>query len=358
MRLVWGTVVKVTGERPGLQRLAVRLDGSSDLETAIGYPALSGECAAGERVLLNTTAVDLGLGTGGAHFVVARDGEGAVLDDPAPGHIMKLRYTPLQRDVLAAEESVSPHAAALAAAHSVHGMPVVCCGLHSQLLPVAAAIKSVRPEARIAYVMTDEASLPLPLSDLVADMCGAGLLDETITAGQAFGGGLECVTLHSALLAAWHVADADVAIVAIGPGVTGTSTTFGHGGVAQGEAVNAVAALDGQAVAVLRLSHADARERHHGLSHHSAVALGSVALARALIAVPVLPVEQAASVAEALRASGLTERHDCIEVSVGALPDSRGIPYRSMGRTAEDDPAFFLAGAAAGLVAAERLRPR
>lgn len=350
MRLVWAEVVRIAEERPGIQRLVVLLDGAS--AAAICYPGLSGTCVAGDRVLLNTTAVDLALGTGGAHFVVARDVPAQALDDPSPGHVMKLRYTPLQRDVLAVEESASEYADIMADASELGGMPVVCCGLHSQVLPAVASIKQYDASLRVVYVMTDGASLPLALSDAVADMRRVGLLDATITAGQAFGGDFEAVTLHSALLAARHAAAADIAIVALGPGITGTATPFGHGGVAAGEAVNAVSSLGGRPVAVLRLSFADARERHHGVSHHSLVALGRVALAPAVVAVPTLPATHAEGVEFALERAGIWQRHSRVDVDVAGMPDTRGVPLRSMGRSATDDPVFFAAACAGGIVAA------
>src|SRR6185295_756186 len=74
---------------------------------------------------------------------------------------------------------------------------------------------------------------------------------------------------HTALLAARLVVGADVAVLAQGPGNLCTGTRWGFSGVAAGEAVNAVAALRGRPVAALRVSEADARERHRGVSHHS-----------------------------------------------------------------------------------------
>ncbi|MBA4371109.1 MAG: DUF3866 domain-containing protein, partial [Coriobacteriaceae bacterium] len=140
MRLVWGTVSAVVGEEPGLQRLEVALRQGTG--PALCYPHLSGACAVGERVLLNTTAVDLALGTGGVHFVVARETADAALDEASDGRIMKLRYTPLQLDVASVEEQHSPHHAVMRDATDLGGMPVVCCGLHSQLPLVAAAVKT------------------------------------------------------------------------------------------------------------------------------------------------------------------------------------------------------------------------
>jgi hypothetical protein len=360
VRTVWGTVLAVEGERAGLQRLRVQVDGE-DAAPALNYPSLSGSCRTGDRVLLNTTAVDLGLGTGGSHLVVTRTSgaspaEGVSFSDPSGGHVMKLRYTPLQRDVLAVESQESPHHAALEEADDVAGMPVVCCGLHSQLPLVAAAVKRARPGARVAWCMTDGAALPLAVSDLVPACAAAGLVDLTVTCGQAFGGDLEAVTLHSGLVAAHLIGAADVAITGMGPGVVGTGTVLGHGGVAQGEALNAAAAVGGRGVAALRVSFADERERHRGVSHHTLVALSRIALARSTVAVPRLPETELAQVESDLASAGVWDLHERADAGDGyALPDTRGVECRSMGRTPADDPAFFAAAAAAGTVAAEML---
>jgi hypothetical protein len=360
VRLAWGEVVEVAEEREGLQRLVVTLDDGS-AGVAVCYPALAGRCFAGDRVLLNTTAVDMALGTGGLHFVVTRAGEpgtapdGVQLEAPSGGHIMKLRYTPLQRDVVCAEAQEGPRHADLERATDVGGMPVVCCGLHSQVPLVAAAIKAEAPDARVAYVMTDGAALPLALSELVPACVSSGLIDTTVTCGQAFGGAIESVTLHSGLIAARIVGEADVVVVAIGPGIVGTGTVFGHGGVAQGEAVNAVGAVGGRPVAVLRLSFADDRSRHRGVSHHTLSALGRVAFARASVAVPTLPPEQAGVLEGALADARVWDRHGRADVEARPLPDMRGVRVRTMGRSASDDPAFFAAAAAAGTVAGRLL---
>lgn len=347
MRLVWGTVARVAEDGADLQRLRVLLDGATRDSSAICYPALAGRCREGERVLLNTTAVDLALGTGGDHYVVARSGEGGTqVERASGGHIMKLRYTPLQTDVLAVEEEASPHHEVMREATSLDGMPVVCCSLHSQMPLVASALKERAAEGvRVAYVMTDQAALPIALSGLVKGCRERGLIDTTITCGQSFGGDLEAVNLHSALLAARHVARADAAIVAIGPGVVGTGTSFGHGGVAQGEAVNAAAVLGGRAVVALRISFADPRGRHQGVSHHSLTAL-RVALAPAVVPVPDLGPDLR-KVEVDLRDAGVWDRHVRVDVA-GTAPDLLGLRVTTMGRTAEQDPAFFAAAAGAG----------
>ncbi len=353
MRLVWGTVEVAPPAESGSQRVSVLLDGADAPSPAVVYLALGGACAVGDRVLCNTTAMDLGLGTGGEHFVVARAGEGVGFEDRVAGHIMKLRYTPLQRDVTVVEEPASGHHDVMAEARTLGGMPVVCCGLHSQIALVAAAIKERSPALRVAYVMTDEAALPLAVSRLVPQLTAAGLLDATITCGQAFGGQTEAVNLYSALLAARHVLEADVTIVAIGPGIPGTATPFGHSGVAQGQALNAASALEGTPVAVLRLSFADERPRHVPVSHQTLTALGAVTLAPVLVAVPDLPDPLGPAVDAALDAAGIWTRHQRRQVRFGTLPDTHGVQTRTMGRTADDDPAFFYAAAAGGVLAAD-----
>src|SRR5688500_4627906 len=216
-----GSVTELRSERAGLQRVRVDL-GDDQPARAYVLTQLTGPVAVGDRVVCNTTAVELGLGTGGWHVVhwnLARD----AWREAGPGHILKVRYTSLQADVGSAEE----HEATLADVTEVGGMPVVAAGLHSQVPAVAAAFKDAAPGARLAYVMTDGAGLPLALSDLVASLTDRDLIDATVTCGQAFGGDYEAVSLHSALAIARHVAGADAVVVAMGPGVAGTGTRLG-----------------------------------------------------------------------------------------------------------------------------------
>jgi hypothetical protein len=347
MRLSWATVVSVERVEEGLQRLDVELDDGAR-GRAIGYPALSSWCHAGDRVLLNTTAVDLALGTGGSHFVVARLGgaAGVAVDAPSGGHIMKLRYTPMQLDVVSVESPESPHHETMRSATNLDGMPVVCCGLHSQVPLVAAAVKKADPALRVAYCMTDQAALSLHLSDLMRASVEAGLVDATVTCGQSFGGELEAVNLHSG---------ADVAIAAIGPGVVGTGTPFGHGGVGQGEAINAAGVLGGRPVACLRVSFADLRARHRGVSHHSLVALSRVACMPAIVAIPALADEFLDAIDEQLHSAGVWNLHRRADAECTALDSAslKGVDVRSMGRGPEDDPAFFAAAFAAGEIASK-----
>lgn len=344
-----GTVRTVRREWPGAVELDVDVDGVP--QCALAYPRLVGRPEAGDRVLLNTTALELGLGTGGSALVVAVP-DRLPPDPDGPGHLVKARYTPLQAVVLGVDEPASPHHEVIAAATSLDAMPVVIADLHSALPAVVAGVRYDRPETRIAYVMTDGGALPLWYSRTVPAL--AGLLCGTVTVGQALGGDLEAVTLHTGLLAARHVLSADIAVVTQGPGNLGTATPWGFSGVAAGEAVNAVAALAGRAVAALRLSDADPRERHRAVSHHSVTAYGRVALASAEVVLPrELPGELAAAVDAAVEP--LRKRHELVSVDVTGLDEAlRALPVElsTMGRSLDEDFYYFLGCAAAGRRAA------
>jgi len=352
-----GTVSGTRRQWPGAVELDVSVDGNP--VRALAYPALTGFPRAGDRVLLNTTALDLGLGSGGYALVVAIPDR--LPPDPAlGGHLVKARYTPLQVTVAGADEQGSPYHDILRDADDIGGMPVVVADLHSALAAVLAGVfdeaeragdagdeQSRRP--RVVYVMQDGGALPAWFSRTCAALKEAGWLEATVTTGQAFGGDLETVTVHTGLLAARHVLAADIAVVAQGPGNLGTGTRWGYSGVAAGEAVNAVAALGGRAVACLRLSEADPRDRHRGISHHSLTAYGRVALARADVVVPGLPGQFGAQVAA--EAAALGARHAVVTVSVDGLEAAlQGSPARlaTMGRGLAEDLAYFLAAAAAG----------
>jgi hypothetical protein len=355
-----GVVVGIGDRRPGAVALDVEVDGGR--APALAYPALVGDVVVGDRVVLNTTAVDLGLGTGGFHLVVAVEG-GAPSDVAHTGRVMKARYLPDQVAVRTVEET---HADALEAARGLGGVPVVAAPLHSMVAPIAAGAKA-SAKTRIVYVMTDGAALHGRLSRLVPALRAAGLLDGFVTAGQAFGGELEAVSVWSGLLAAVVVLGAEVVVVADGPGNLGTATTWGVSALANGHALDAAETLGGRPVAALRISFADARERHRVVSHHSLTILADVCRVAANVAVPFLrDEERRTAVWDALRARKLEEKHQLVEVDGRAAVDElerRDVAVTSMGRSPADDPEFFLSAGAAGVLAgrmaanARRYRP-
>jgi hypothetical protein len=143
-------------------------------------------------------------------------------------------------------------------------------------------------------------------------------------------------------------------------------TLYGHGGIAALENAHAALALGLPTLISPRLSSADPRERHRGLSHHTATVLE---LLLASVRIPVPEIELAGwptggegggvdmpSVLDALHRV-CDDRHDVeVEpVDLGAYQSS-GLPTRTMGRTLAEDPLFFAAPLAAGRALAAAAR--
>jgi hypothetical protein len=345
-----GVVEQIVREREGVQYLQVRTD--TGLRPALNYITLTGRLQPGERVLLNTTATTLNLGTGGYDFVMAVLSDMSDMSDRSDmlereQLLIRLRYTPLQFAALAAE-CCHP------TGDTLQQMPVIAILLHSHLAPVVGAIRYASPDSRIVYIMTDSASLALGFSEVVSWLKAQGWLSGTITIGQAFGGDMEAVNLYSALLLACHALRADYVVVGQGPGNLGTGTRWGFSGIDQGLALNAAYTLGGQPIAALRLSFGDPRERHQGVSHHSLTILSRVALVPCHVPLPILPDEQMERVLAALQGAGIPNRHTLHLVEATAAFEwlcGQGAPLATMGRDAQHERAYFLSGCAAGLLA-------
>lgn len=349
-----GKVIKVLKRRTNLTEILVEVEGF--LEKAINYDDLTGEIREGAEVILNTTALRLALGTGGRHFVMHVLGK-ENLDISSLGHIMKLRYTPWQIKCLAVEEKNSFYREKMEQFTNLGGMPVVIAPLHSLVpLIVAAFQQALGGKGKVAYLMTDGAALPLAFSELVYQLQGQGLIQKTITVGHAFGGDLEAVNIYTGLIAAYQVAEADMAVVAMGPGIVGTGSQYGFTGIEQGEIVNSVNILGGRPIAVPRLSFADTRERHQGISHHTLTSLGKIALTPALLPLPKLEKIKMELLQRQLSEADIFQKHQVIEIEDTSqalqLLEQLGIRVTTMGRGPEEEKEFFQAGAVAGLLAA------
>jgi hypothetical protein len=146
-----------------------------------------------------------------------------------------------------------------------------------------------------------------------------------------------CVSVASALL--WCAGSGMEAIVcSIGPGVVGTNSRMGHGGVAAAEAANATSALGGTPILAPRLSDADKRGRHRGVSHHTLAAI-ELSLGAVKIAWPAgRPIPSEVETVEEVDVSGWEET-------------CAALPLAHMGRGPAEDPAFFAAAFAAGRLA-------
>ncbi len=337
--LHWGRVKKVINVRSHKWILLVDVDGKD--ERAVLYPRLTGEVKKGDYVLLNTTAVELKLGTGGYHFVLVVDG-GEEKTQSLPGHIMKLRYTPYQIKVLAREEKRN---------FVDHSHPIVIAILLHSMLPAVACILKYHEENRVAFVMTDGGALPLWFSDTVYKLEKRGMIQTTITTGHSFGGREEAVNIYSGLLTAAETCN--VIIAGPGPGHVGTNNKWGFTGLQQGEILNAAGTLGYQGIGIPRISFADKRKRHYGISHHSITSLGKVCRDRVKIFLPQLAENKNMIIRE--QAKALKDKEIIFLETEGMMPvleQNRDI-MSTMGRELSDDPEYFLTCAAGGLGAAK-----
>ena len=320
-----GAVTAVTERHEGLVRLEV------DGRPCVAYPGLTGPVALGDEVLVNVEAVELRLGSGGFDVLYANLTRGLELAVEPRTHVMKLPYTPLQHAVRHAEEDGGR-------LESLGGLPVVCCSLHSQVAPACAGLGSGR---RIAYLQVPGGALPVSLSDTVRALRARELIEATVAVGACIEGDVACVSVAAALV--WTAEEGfDAAVCAIGPGIVGTASPWGHGGLGVAEAVLSARALGGRPVLAVRYSEGDPRERHRGLSHHT----------RAVLAL--------AGGAEIGWPDGLARPDGLnavtsVDVS-GWEGACAGLPLTHMGRTPDDDPWFFAVAFAAGRLASGYLR--
>jgi len=315
-----GKVTAIAEQHEGLVRCEV------EGEPCIAYPDLTGAVALGDDVIVNVQARELGLGSGGFDVLHVNLTRGLELAPAPEAHVMKLPYTPLQHAARHLEEDFT-------LPDELGGLPVVCCTLHSQLAPVCAALAGLR----VAYVQLAGGALPIALSDTVRALRARELLNTTLSAGSCFGSDLECVTVASAL--AWSAGEElDAVVCSIGPGIVGTSSRLGHGGLATAEAANTATALGGSPVLAVRVSSGDERARHRGVSHHTR-AVFELCLGEVSVAWPA-----------GLDAPDWLDRRRELDVSEWRAACD-GLPLDHMGRGPDDDPWFFASAFAAGKLA-------
>jgi hypothetical protein len=321
-----GRITAVVERMEGLSRLEV------DGEPCVAYPRLTGPVALGDEVIVNTQARELELGSGGFDVLYVNLTRGLDLLPENGAHVMKLPYTPGQNARRHAEERRT-------LPETLAGLPVLCCSLHSQVVPVCAGIG---PGKRVAYVQLAGGALPVSLSDALRALRELGHVEAAIAVGACLDGDVECVSAASALLYA-AAERFDVVVCAIGPGIIGTASKFGHGGLAAADAANAAAALNGMPILAIRTSEGDRRERHQGVSHHARAVL-ELCLGEVIVPWP----------AGYEAPSWLEPR---VEIDVSGWEEAcGGLPLAHMGRGPQEDPLFFAAAFAAGRVAADHVR--
>ena len=350
MRLALRRGVVASIERDGGATVELTVLVDRERRSAIADRGLTGEVEPGDEVVVNTLALDLGLGSGGfdvVHVNLTRGLGGGAEAAGAGGEearAVKLNYTSLQHAVDGVEASGPP----VEAAPQLSGRPVAVLALHGQLEPVAWAAAERRPGTRVGYVQTVGGALPGGISRAVGELRARGLLAGHVTAGQAFGGEYEAVTVAGALAAGLDGLGWDAAIIGPGPGIAGTGSPLGHGGLAALDSTHVSLSLGARTVLVPRMSSGDRRVRHRGLSHHSATVLGLL-LRSVAVAVP-------SALPDGLERGEALARH----VLAPAVPDlegyrASGLSIRTMGRSIDEDELFFRAALAGGAVLGEEL---
>jgi hypothetical protein len=366
------------------QRLVIELATGIDADAgkrreAIADVALVGRAEVGDEVIVNVQALDLGLGSGGfdvVHVNLTRGLDGGGDSSPGRAHVMKLNYTSLQHAVRPVEQGAGGSLLLPLA------QPAAVLALHGQLAAVAWAFAQGAPGARLGYVQTEGGALPGGHSRTVRMLRERGLLAGHLTAGAAFGGEQEAITTVGALHHGLRVLGWDAAVCGPGPGIVGSGSPLGHGGMAALDSAHLALALGCPTLLVVRISSGEERARHRGISHHTLTVLD-------LLLEPVtvaLPAGMRSPVGADLRAGlgavfggampnqpsrerrspaleverPITDRpariarHDWRRASID-LPSfaASGLPAETMGRGPAADPLFFGAALAAGGALAE-----
>ena len=336
-----GIVDSIISKNEHLEEIRVNINGN--IEKAYNYSDINGIVNIGDSVVLNTTAIELGLGTGGYHFVIANlnNLESNLVGE---GHIMKLRYTPLQIKCMTVEEQDSKYHEKIEKFKSLNNLPIVVGTLHSMLTPFVAAYKKNNPSKKIVYIMTDGAALPIHLSKNVETLKNKKLIENTITIGNSFGGDYECVNIYTALITAKEVLEADVVFVSMGPGIVGTGTKYGFTGIEQGYILDAVCKLGGRAIAIPRISFGDKRDRHKGISHHSITVLKEIVNNKVEVVINICDGEKKEIIINQVEKNNLNKLHNIIYLNNNNTEEDLkyfNLKVKSMGRNYEQDREFF-----------------
>jgi hypothetical protein len=368
------------------QELAISVEG--ERRPAVADVGLIGPSQIGDELVVNVQARDLGLGSGGFDVVHVNLTRGLSGEGRADAHVMKLNYTSLQHAVVPLDNTLTgaPHDGAHPERHKQAGEqlrlpldgPVAVLALHGQLAAVAWAFAESRPDATLGYVQTPGGALPGGHSRVVRALRERGLLAGHLTAGSAYGGEGESISTAGALHHGLLTLGWDAAVCGPGPGIVGSSSPLGHGGMHALDSAHTALALGSPTLVVARMSSADPRARHRGISHHTLTVL-DLLLEPVTVALPAgirspVGADLRAGLGSVLRSSSLASspphakpqleldvdrparmaRHDWRRAPVD-MPAylSSALPAETMGRALLEDPLFFGAALAGGTVLAD-----
>jgi hypothetical protein len=342
------------------QRLLVQLTGEDRAGTrreALADTGLVGPAEIGDRVIVS---VDDTHGQDAADVVHVNLTRGLAGEGASAGP-RKLARTSLQHTVEPVDEE---------RLEVPLGRPAGVLVRHGQLTSVVWAFAQAAPGARLGYVQSDGGVLAEASSRTVAALRSQGLLAGHLTAGAAFGGEGEALTLAGAIHHGVRRLGWDAVVCGPGPGAA-----WGvRGGVAALDAAHAALALGCPALLVARMSAAERPPGSGGLSQDTLTVLD-------LLLEPVtvaLPAGMRSPVGSELRASlgavfgtGRVEhgplapdvarparitRHDWRRAEVDLPAFAAGPLAPASGtRAVAEDPLYYAAALAGGGVLAQLL---
>lgn len=315
---------------------------------AILYRKVHEDVELGDEVIVNTTASELSLGTGGWDIVRAvvnkrkRDNVQREL-----GHIMKGRYLGDQHAVLTVEAPESNTHHLFQEPLKLKKKKILLCELHSMIPVIWFYLKARKINIPVTVIFSDEAALPLQMSKHLQYLKKQKDF-LSITVGQAFGAEKEAINIVTALQYAMNMHPESITVISVGPGVVGSNTYYGFSSLAQANWANIVGALNGTPVWVPRLSERDERVRHRGISHHTITPLTELTLVESILPLPT------GMKVDSLLKNGREKLTRFPHIKIKNISEERLHPYlkviqdlspiriTTMGRTIADDPLFFL----------------
>lgn len=351
LNLEQGIVIRIIFQRYEVQFLDVEVNGR--YEMAINYINHTGVCRIGDLVILNTIAVRMSLGTGGYHFVyynlsIKNNNNGDY--NKSSGHIIKMKYTPCQFKVKTIEE-MENYKSYFDFPVDLSSKKILIAKLHSMIVPVACLLKYKKPDCKISLIYCYGGSLNAGFSDILSELRKKNIIDSVITCGECHGGDYESVNIFTAIIFAYNILNSDFIIISCGPGIAGTSTFYGFSSLELVFAVYTVNLMGNVPIVIPRVSFADKRDRHFGIS------LQSIAFLKCINFPVYFPLYNSLGwdiISKQIKTHDIFSKHHVRYVDNSSVREAMGyykVKGESMGRKYDDDPAYFEnCGAAAEFV--------
>jgi hypothetical protein len=348
VEIMKATVLEILNEDNDKSELMIEIE--HEIKKALNYNRITGKVRPGDRILVNTTAGTLKLGTGGIHFVMANLCNTRKDYEPG-GHGIKLRYTPVQLKVSYSEEDGSEYKKIYNMPLDLKGKNVFFGELHSMLPPLCAALKSLGGKSiKVTYIMTDHGALPASFSRNIDELRKKGLLDYTITIGNSFGGDFECMNIYTALQTASARIKSDAIIISMGPGIAGTGTKYGFSGLELAFYIDFVLSYTESCHYIPRIGFHDARERHKGISHHTLTILSELLAKPVSVTLPWMDRTSMRAVIEQIMNFRINKAHKLSIMDGSYIRESMkesDLFTKTMGRGISEEPYFYFAIGAA-----------